>query len=140
MTLYETGLANRRAVLGDAHVDRSLQSATPLTQPLQELVTEYCWGAVWDRPGLPKATRSLLTIAMLTTARHHDELSVHVRGGLRNGCTREEITEVIIQSAIYAGVPSALSAMRVAVRAIDDYDQELRADTDGARIEKEAHE
>jgi 4-carboxymuconolactone decarboxylase len=125
MTQFEAGMTNRRAVLGDAHVDRSMRSGQPLTQPLQELVTEYCWGAVWDRPGLPRATRSLLTIAMLTTARHHEELKLHVQGGLRNGCTQEEIAEVILQSAIYAGVPSALSAMRVAVGAFNDYEQAL---------------
>ncbi|HYN89326.1 MAG TPA: carboxymuconolactone decarboxylase family protein [Ardenticatenaceae bacterium] len=136
MTQFDTGMANRRAVLGDRHVNKAMQGVDPLAQPLQELVTEYCWGAVWDRPGLPRPTRSLLTIAMLTTAGHHDELRVHVGGALRNGCTPDEISEVIIQSAIYAGVPAALSAMRVVVAAIAD-SQEQAAHVNGATPEKE---
>lgn len=133
MSRFETGARNRRAVLGDAHVDRSMQNADPLAQPLQELVTEYCWGAVWDRPGLERPTRSLLTVAMLSALGHHDELRVHVRGALRNGCTPEQITEVIIQSAIYAGVPAALSAMRVVVAGVAESQQETGAHTNGTR-------
>lgn len=120
-------MKNRRAVLGDAHVDRSMENADPLAQPLQELVTEFAWGAVWDRPGLTRPTRSLLTLAMLSSLGHHDELRVHVRGALRNGCTPSEISEVIIQSSVYAGVPAALSAMRVVVAAIADFKVEADA-------------
>ncbi len=133
MSTYDAGMKNRRAVLGDAHVDRSMQNADPLAQPLQELVTEYCWGAVWDRPGLERPTRSLLTLAMLTALGHHDELRAHVRGALRNGCTPGEITEVIIQSAIYAGVPAALSAMRVVVAGISEFQHETGTLSRGTR-------
>jgi 4-carboxymuconolactone decarboxylase len=118
-TIYDEGIANRRAVLGDAHVDRSLANGHELAAPLQALVTEYCWGAVWGRPEIPKPTRSLLTIAMLTAGGHHEELQLHVRGALRNGCSPNQIAEVILQSAIYCGVPAALSAMRVVTATID---------------------
>jgi 4-carboxymuconolactone decarboxylase len=114
-----SGMATRRAVLGDAHVDRSLANSHELALPLQELVTEYCWGEIWTRPQLPRQTRSLLTIGMLTAGGHHDELKVHVGGALRNGCSPEEIVEVILQSAIYCGVPAALAAMRVVISALD---------------------
>ena len=137
MSRLEAGMKNRRAVLGDAHVDRSMQSADPLAQPLQELVTEYCWDAVWGREALPRQTRSLLTIVMLTAGGHHDELRVHVRGALRNGCTPEEVAEAITHSAIYAGVPAALSAMRIAVSVINET-QKLSPVTDGTPTEKEA--
>jgi 4-carboxymuconolactone decarboxylase len=137
MSRLEAGMKNRRAVLGDAHVDRSMENADPLAQPLQELVTEYCWGAVWDRPALPRQTRSLLTIVMLTTGGHHDELRVHVRGALRNGCTPEEITEAIVHSAIYAGVPAALGAMRIAVSVINET-QKLNPVAGVVPTEKEA--
>jgi 4-carboxymuconolactone decarboxylase len=138
MSLFEAGMKNRRSVLGDAHVDRSMQNADPLAQPLQELVTEYCWGAVWGRPGLERSTRSLLTLAMLAALGHHDELRAHVRGALRNGCTPDQITEVILQSAIYAGVPAALSAMRVVVAAIAELHQEAGALDHTTPVDKEA--
>jgi 4-carboxymuconolactone decarboxylase len=118
---YERGLAVRREVLGREHVDRSLANATDFSRPLQELVTEYCWGAVWDRPGLPRQTRSLLNIAMLTALNRQHELSIHVRGALTNGCTVEDIREVLLQTAIYAGVPAALEASRTAEKAINDF-------------------
>lgn len=138
MSLFEAGMKNRRSVLGDAHVDRSMQNADPLAQPLQELVTEYCWGAVWGRPGLERSTRSLLTLAMLAALGHHDELRAHVHGALRNGCTPGQITEVILQSAIYAGVPAALSAMRVVVAAIAELHQEAGALDHTTPVDKEA--
>jgi 4-carboxymuconolactone decarboxylase len=115
---FDLGLATRRQVLGDEHVGRSM-AAHPLARPLQELLTEYAWGAVWSRPTLPRQTRSLVTVALLTAGRHHEELRVHVGGALRNGCTPEQIAEVVLQSAIYAGVPTALEAMRVVTAAID---------------------
>jgi 4-carboxymuconolactone decarboxylase len=115
---FDQGLATRREVLGDEHVSRSM-AAHPLARPLQELLTEYAWGAVWSRPSLPRQTRSLVTVALLTAGRHHEELRVHVRGALRNGCTPEQIAEVAMQSAIYAGVPTALEAMRVVTTTID---------------------
>jgi 4-carboxymuconolactone decarboxylase len=102
----------RRQVLGDAHVDRSRGNATPFSQPLQDLVTEYCWGAVWTRPGLAPRTRSLLNLAMLTALGKPDELRLHTRGAVQNGCTTTEIQEVLLQAAIYCGVPAALEATR----------------------------
>lgn len=104
----------RRRVLGDAHVDRSRGNATDFNRPLQELVTEYCWGAVWTRPGLDPKTRSLINLSMLTALGKQHELSLHVRGAIRNGVTPEEIQEVLLQTAIYVGVPAALEATRTA--------------------------
>jgi 4-carboxymuconolactone decarboxylase len=117
---YEQGLAVRREVLGPDYVDRSLASATELTQPLQQLVTEYCWGEIWTREGLPRQTRSLLNIAMMTVMNRPHELALHVRGALRNGCTRLEITETLLQTAIYAGVPAAIDGFRVATGIFDE--------------------
>jgi 4-carboxymuconolactone decarboxylase len=111
---YEEGLAVRREVLGAAYVDKALAEADELTQPLQELVTEYCWGAVWTRPGLPRKMRSLINLAMLTALNRPHEVRLHLRGALRNGCTKEEITEVLLQTAIYCGVPAAIDSFRIA--------------------------
>ena len=111
---YREGIEMRKTVLGAAHVQRSLDNVTEFSRPIQELVTEYCWGAVWTRPGLDRKTRSLLNLAMLTTLNRGHELAVHVRGAVTNGCTEEEIQEVLIQTAIYAGVPAALESFRIA--------------------------
>ena len=111
---YDEGLAVRREVLGTEYVDRAIADADELTQPLQELITEYCWGAVWTRPGLPRKTRSLINLAMLTALNRPHEIRLHLRGALRNGCTKEEIMEVLLQSAIYCGVPAAIDSVRVA--------------------------
>jgi 4-carboxymuconolactone decarboxylase len=119
---FELGLAIRREVLGTEHVDKSIAAATDFNRPMQELVTEYCWGAVWSRPGLERRTRSLLNIGMLTALNRPHELQLHVRGALRNGCTREEIREALLQAAVYCGVPAALDAFRVAQAAIDSYE------------------
>lgn len=124
---YERGLQVRREVLGSAHVDRSMEHATEFSRPLQDFVTEYCWGAVWDRPGLDRRQRSLINIAMLTALNRQHELSLHVRGALRNGCTIDEIREVVLQAAVYAGVPAALEASRTiddAIRAASASEQE----------------
>jgi 4-carboxymuconolactone decarboxylase len=115
---YDRGLALRREILGAAHVDRSLAAADDFTRPLQELVTEYCWGAVWGRDGLPRATRSLLNIAMLTALGKGDELRLHVKAAIGNGCTSEQISEVILQAAVYCGVPAGLEASRHARAAL----------------------
>ena len=112
--LRDKGLGVRKEVLGAEHVERSFQSADEFSMPLQELVTEYCWGAVWTRPGLPRKTRSLLNLAMLTALNRPHEVRLHVRGALRNGCTRQEIMEVLLQAAIYCGVPAAIDSFRVA--------------------------
>jgi 4-carboxymuconolactone decarboxylase len=104
----------RRQVLGSEHVDRSLKAATDFNRPLQELVTEYCWGAVWTRDGLDLKVRSLLNLVMLTALDKQSELAVHVRGAITNGCTVLEIREAILQAAVYCGVPAALEASRTA--------------------------
>lgn len=109
---YEEGLAIRREVLGNEYVDAALESADELGRPLQELVTEYCWGALWGRPGLPRKTRSLLNVGMLAALNRPHELQLHTRGALRNGCTESEIVEVVLQVAVYCGVPAAVDAMR----------------------------
>jgi 4-carboxymuconolactone decarboxylase len=121
---FEAGLQARREVLGATHVDRSLAKATEFAQPMQELVTEYCWGEIWTRPGLSRRDRSLLNLGMLTALNRNDELKVHVRGALNNGCSVEEIQEVLLQTAIYCGVPAALASFRAAQVVIDEMAQE----------------
>jgi 4-carboxymuconolactone decarboxylase len=111
---FDQGLAIRKEVLGAEHVERALAGADDFSRPYQELITEYCWGAVWGRPGLSRKTRSLLNLAMLTALNREDEFKLHVRAAFRNGVTREEICEVLLQSAIYCGVPAANSAFRQA--------------------------
>lgn len=110
--LYETGMQIRRAVLGDEYVDRSLAGADELGEPLQRLVTEYCWGAAWGREGLTRRERSMANISMLTALNRPHELRTHMRGALNNGVTREEIVELILQGAVYCGMPAGLDAMR----------------------------
>ncbi|CAM4062885.1 4-carboxymuconolactone decarboxylase [Kibdelosporangium persicum] len=117
---FEAGLATRKEVLGAEHVERSLAKVTDFSRPVQELVTEYCWGEVWTRDGLPKRTRSLLNLVMLTALNRMHELGVHVRGAVRNGCTQAEIQEALLQSAIYCGVPAALESFRVAEKVLTD--------------------
>ena len=117
---YEAGLAIRKAVLGADHVERSLANVSEFARPMQELVTEYCWGAVWSRPGLERRTRSLVNLAMLTALGRNHELGVHVKGALTNGVTTEEIQEVLLQTAIYVGVPAALESFRVAEQVIGE--------------------
>ena len=110
---FEKGLEIRREVLGSAYVDKSVATATDVTAPLQKLVTEWCWGEVWGRPGLSRRTRSFLNLAMLTALNRPHEIKLHVRGALNNGVTRDEIGEVVLQAAIYCGVPAALDTLRV---------------------------
>jgi 4-carboxymuconolactone decarboxylase len=111
---FEKGLSVRRAVLGDAHVDRSLQSRNEFNEEFQDLITRYAWGEIWTRPGLPRKTRSLLTIAMIVALNRPDEFRLHVRAAFNNGVTREEIKEVLLHAAIYCGVPAANSAFHAA--------------------------
>jgi len=120
-SLFERGLAARKAVLGAEYVQKSLQQADEFARPLQQLVTEYCWGAVWTREGLPRQTRSLLNIVMLTALNRQHELKLHVMGALRNGCTQTEIQEALLQATIYAGVPAGVEAFRTAQAAIAEY-------------------
>lgn len=117
---YAAGMQVRRAVLGDAHVDGA--SMSDFTADFQEFITRYAWGAVWTRPGLERTTRSCLTIAMLAALGHHNELELHLRAGLRVGLTPEQIREILMQVAIYAGVPAANTAFAIAGRVLDAAD------------------
>jgi 4-carboxymuconolactone decarboxylase len=112
--LFEKGLQVRREVLDAEYVDNAIRNADDFSQPLQELVTEFCWGAVWNRPGLDRKTRSIINLAMLTALNRPHEIRLHVRGALNNGLTKEEIREVLLQTAIYCGVPAAIDSFRVA--------------------------
>ena len=112
--LFETGLQIRRDVVGAEYVDASLATADEFSRPMQELVTEYCWGAVWGRDGLDRRTRSLLNLAMLSALNRIPELKLHLRGALRNGVTRDEIREALMQVAIYCGVPAGIEAFKAA--------------------------
>ncbi|AZG46524.1 4-carboxymuconolactone decarboxylase [Gordonia insulae] len=114
MSRYDDGMAVRREVLGDAHVDRATDAITDLTSDFQELITEYAWGSIWTRPGLDRRSRSMITLTALIARGHHEELAMHLRAALRNGLTRDEIKEVLLQSAIYCGVPDANTAFRIA--------------------------
>jgi len=116
---YEKGMAVRRAVLGDEYVNKALASATEFTRPLQDMVTENCWGEIWTRTVIPNKTRSLITIATLAALRASTELKAHVRGALRNGCSVEEIQEVLLQSTVYCGVPAGIEAFRAAREVIE---------------------
>jgi 4-carboxymuconolactone decarboxylase len=110
---YQEGLRIRREVLGSEHVDRSIAQVSDFSQPIQDLVTEYCWGTIWASDGLPRKTRSLMNIVMLTALNRPHELGVHVRGALANGVTAGEIQEALLQTAIYVGVPAALESFRI---------------------------
>lgn len=121
--LFKVGFENRKAVLGAEHVERSWAAADDFSRPMQELVTEYCWGAIWGRDDLPRKVRSFINIAMLTALNRPHELKVHVAGALRNGATVEEIRGILLQTAIYCGVPAAIDAFRVASEAIKGYNE-----------------
>ena len=112
--LFDKGLATRREVLGTEYVDASLKNADDFNMPMQELVTQYCWGDVWNRPGLERRTRSFLNLAMITALNRPHELKLHVRGAINNGLTKDEIKEVFLQAAIYCGVPAAIDSFRTA--------------------------
>jgi 3-oxoadipate enol-lactonase/4-carboxymuconolactone decarboxylase len=117
---YEAGMRVRREVLGDAHVDRSIERTTDLTRDFQDLITRYAWGDVWSRPGLDRRTRSCMTLTALIALGREHELALHLRAAIRNGLTREEISEVLIQSAVYCGIPAANTAFAVAQRVLDE--------------------
>ncbi|RKZ48015.1 MAG: 4-carboxymuconolactone decarboxylase [Gammaproteobacteria bacterium] len=118
---YKQGMSVRKEVLGDEYVDKAMNNATDFTRPLQEFVTENCWGAVWTRGTISKKTRSLVTIATLAALKAPTELKTHVRGALRNGCTVEEIQEVLLHSTVYCGAPSGIEAFRAAKEVIEDW-------------------
>jgi 4-carboxymuconolactone decarboxylase len=122
---YSSGMKVRRAVLGDAYVEKAQAAKTPFSEPFQDLITRYAWGEIWTRPGLPRNTRSLLTLAMMIALNRNDEFRMHVRAAANNNVTREEIQEVLLQAAIYCGVPAANAAFHIA--------QEVFAEMDAGR-------
>jgi 3-oxoadipate enol-lactonase / 4-carboxymuconolactone decarboxylase len=117
---WDDGMRVRRVVLGDAHVDGAISGTTPFTADFQDLITRYAWGEVWARPGLDRRARSMITLAALTALRAENEIGLHVRAALRNGVTREEIAEVLLHTAVYAGVPAANAAFAIAQRVLDE--------------------
>lgn len=116
---YRDGMRIRREVLGDEHVDRAIAAVTPLTEGFQEFITRTAWGDIWGRPGLDRRTRSCVTLAILTALRAENEIALHVQAAVRNGVTREEIAEILLHTAIYAGVPAANAAFAIAQRTLD---------------------
>src|SRR5271166_3905574 len=121
---YDKGLAVRRAVLGDEYVDAALKSTDDFNRPLQDMLNEYCWGALWGREGLPRKTRSMLNLAMISVLNRPHELRTHIKAALTNGVTRDEIREVFLLVAIYAGVPAAVDSFRIAREAFAEADQD----------------
>ncbi|MFN3686605.1 carboxymuconolactone decarboxylase family protein [Salinarimonas sp.] len=119
---FERGLATRRAVLGDAYVDRSLATADDFSWPMQELTTEVCWDRIWNRPGLDRKSRSILNLGMIAALNRPHELEIHIRGALANGLTREEIREVLLQIAVYCGVPAGVDSFRIARKVFAEID------------------
>ncbi len=117
---YRQGMSVRRSVLGDAHVDRALKTRTDFNEDFQDLITRYAWGEIWSRPGLPQKTRSLITLAMMVALNRNDEFRMHVRAAIKNGVTRDEIKEVLLQTAIYCGVPAANSAFHAAAEVFSE--------------------
>jgi 4-carboxymuconolactone decarboxylase len=117
---FEKGLKARKEVVGPEYVERAFKEADAFGMPMQELVTEYCWGWLWNRPGLERKTRSMLNLAMLAVLNRPAELKSHVRGALRNGCTKEEISEVLLQAAVYGGVPVGMSSFALAREAFKE--------------------
>lgn len=130
--LYDKGIAVRRKVLGDKHVANSLKNMDAFSGPLTELATEYCWGSVWGREGLPHRTRSLVNLGMLVALNRANEFKLHLRGALNNGCTREEIQEVLLQTAIYCGIPAGSEAFRNAKQVFAEIETEARQAQGGA--------
>ncbi|OGT77015.1 MAG: 4-carboxymuconolactone decarboxylase [Gammaproteobacteria bacterium RIFCSPLOWO2_02_FULL_56_15] len=116
--LAATGLKIRREVLGDSYVDKAVNNATAFNQPMQDLVNEYCWGAIWGREGLTRKERSLINLGILTALGRMPEVEAHVRGALRNGLTEQQISEVFLQTAIYCGVPAAIDSFRAAAKVL----------------------
>lgn len=118
--VHDAGMAVRREVLGDAHVDRAIENTTDFTAPFQDFITRFAWGSVWTRDGLDRRTRSAITLATLTALGRENEIAMHVRAALRNGLTPDEIAEVLLHTAVYAGVPAANAAFAIAQRVLDE--------------------
>lgn len=127
---FESGMRMRRSVLGDEHVDRAQAAMNPLDADFQNLITRYAWGEIWSRPGLPKSTRSLLTIALMVAMNRGDELRMHLRAAAATGVTPEQIREVLLHCAIYCGVPAANAAFHAAKQVLEEQRQTLRTDAD----------
>lgn len=125
---FDRGLALRREVLGADYVDKAMAAADDFSLPMQQLSTEYCWGTIWSRPGLSRRDRSLLNIGMLCALNRPHELKLHVKAALRNGLTREEIREALLQAAIYCGIPAGIDSMRIAREALAEFDAGERGD------------
>jgi 4-carboxymuconolactone decarboxylase len=125
--LYDTGIATRRQVLGDVYVDASLAAVTDFSRDIQEYVTQYCWGDLWNRPGMSRQERSLINLAMITALNRPHEFKAHVRGALNNGVSRDKIKEVLMQAAFYCGGPAALESFRLAAEVFADADAEAQA-------------
>lgn len=125
--LYDAGIATRRQVLGDAYVDASLAAVTDFSRDIQEYVTQYCWGDLWNRPGMSRQERSLINLAMITALNRPHEFKAHVRGALNNGVSRDKIKEVLMQAAFYCGGPAALESFRLAAEVFADADAEAQA-------------
>ena len=121
---YERGLAIRKSVLGEDYVNKSIASADDFTRPLQEMVTEYCWGYVWGREELSKRDRSMINLAMISVLNRPHELKIHVKGAIKNGLSKDEIREVLLQVGIYGGVPAAVDSFRIAKEALGELDKE----------------
>ena len=119
---HDQGMKTRRAVLGDAHVDRTLKNRTKFNEPFQDLITRYAWGEVWSRPGLPRKTRSLLTLCMLVALNREAEFRMHLKAALALGISRDEVQEVLLQAAVYCGVPAANSAFHAAQEVFEHFD------------------
>jgi len=128
---HDQGMTVRRAVLGDAHVERSIAATTDLTADWQDFITRVAWGDVWSRPGLDRRSRSIAVLSSLIAHGHHEELAMHLRAALRNGLSVEEIREVILQSAIYSGVPAANSAFRIASEVLSATDAQTAGPREG---------
>ena len=121
--MFEKGLAIRRSVLGEEYVDNAIKTADDFSRPLQELVTQYCWGEIWGRPGLDRKTRSLINLAMISALNRPQEVKMHIKGALNNGLTKDQIQEVFLQVAIYCGVPAAVDSFRLAREVFHELDR-----------------
>ena len=121
--VHRAGMAVRREVLGDAHVDRAVADTTDLTADFQRMITQYAWGTIWTRPGLDLRSRSMITLTALVARGHHEELAMHLRAARRNGLSNDEIKELLLQTAIYCGVPDANSAFRIAAEVLPEFDE-----------------
>ncbi|MDE3158755.1 MAG: 4-carboxymuconolactone decarboxylase [Acidobacteriota bacterium] len=121
--MFEKGLAIRRSVLGEEYVDNAIKTADDFSRPLQELVTQYCWGEIWGRPGLDRKTRSLINLAMISALNRPHEVKMHIKGALNNGLTKDQIQEVFLQVAIYCGVPAAVDSFRLAREVFQELDR-----------------